>query len=354
MMSRLRPHDLHQETIAHLKQGLVRENILEARCHLSYGEKFVKPLLSVLSLGTLLFLPLEIRQHVLSFLDIKSLLTMRRVSYACMKLVNYSLPHQKVLMFAPNALRMAIALGMHDKYTMSDLFAALCERTCFDCGTTTNYICLWTCRRICLSQNGCCKPSTRLWKLGPDQCVHFWSDDGTEYREAKVVDKDAFRIKPVSGVYSLVRPIGAGGALVKRLSVTPGDEFVDLDRIYKDNFGEDLSLENTCMSVCAEIVLHRSVTVVVAPWLSKLDSAVTCSLQCPLCLCGMDEGDMYGIRCYYCKWADDKNNKLLIPNWDNAMVARQCELWTKEGKKKHLCEAHSTEELATDVEQVSF
>lgn len=82
-----------------------------------------------------------------------------------MSLVNSDLHYHKVVTNAPMALRMAISVGMHDKYTIADPFAALCQRTCTDCGTLAHYICLFTCQRVCLSQSGFCRGDTGPWKL---------------------------------------------------------------------------------------------------------------------------------------------------------------------------------------------
>lgn len=155
---------LRQHTIALLKQHIVNEHSPNPRCPLDH-EKHDCTTLANARVGDLHILPSEIRHHVLSFLDIKSLLTFRRASKLAMNLVHSNTEYYKVVTKASMALRMAIAIGMHDKYTIAYLFGALCQRKCADCNTLAHHVCLLTCERLCLSQNGFFQGKLGPWRL---------------------------------------------------------------------------------------------------------------------------------------------------------------------------------------------
>ncbi|KNG46407.1 f-box cyclin-like protein [Stemphylium lycopersici] len=316
---------IRQSTITHLKKYIVKEPILETRCPLDHG-KHHATCPPTASLGNLDALPTELKQHVVSFLDIKSLLTIRRVSKPAMSLVNSVLEYQKVVTNAPMTLRMAIAIGTHDKYTIYDLFNALCEQKCADCGALAHYICLFTCRRVCLNQNGACSGKLAPWKLTSDADGDWvfpgHCDGGPSI--AVQVDSKTPVFTPVPGHYALVRPAPNGAAMCTVLRVYPGDVWVDMEcvpdgkRIVAENMSEEERAVNR--------VLGKSISVVVAPWLSRTS---------------MDS--MYGSLCKFCKEQNDKaTNKPLrrVPRWQDVMHLRVCEIWTDKGLVQHMCEAH--------------
>ncbi|EDU42685.1 F-box domain containing protein [Pyrenophora tritici-repentis] len=319
---------LQQETFEHLREGIVDEDALETRYPLDYGNQdFTLSLEYDVSLGALDALPIELQQKVLSFLDIKALLVFRRVSKPALSLVNTLLEYQKIVMNAPMALRMSIAIGMHENYTISQLFDALCERGCADCGTLAHYICLFTCSRLCLSQNGCC-PGKLAPRILLDLPVQ--DDDGSIQSDMQVenapdnwVPEHVPRFTPVPGTYFVSRPLCKYGSTHTLTKIRPGNVFIDMNAFDngKKFVSQYIDSEDQVMNV-----LYKTISVVVAPWLSKTSMSFECGMQCPGCM----EEDREAIS----------NLSVLQTSITPNLDTRVCEIWTKEGLVEHARRAH--------------
>jgi hypothetical protein len=294
---------LQQSTVAHLKRHVVDESVLEARCPLEHGKHSFQPPADA-SLGALDALPNETKDHTLAFLDIESLLTFRRISKTAMNLVDSQLDYQKIITNAPNALRMAAAIGVHHTYTINNLFDALRSHTYADCGTRTHYVCPFTCRRICLSQNG--------WCPGRLHC-HLQTDAEDHYLEVRSQDVDhALTIElktscpnftPVPGAYTMYRSTMVG-EMSYCTYVQPGDIYIDAiaDPEAKIKLAEHMRTDDANIGYS---VLHKSMSVGVAPWLSFGD---------------MD--GQYGMRCDICRVEDEKGARYLFSHLSWALPGK--------------------------------
>jgi hypothetical protein len=278
---------LQNSTIAHFKRHIVDESVLEAHCSLDHGRHSFQPPADA-SIGAINALPNETKDHMLASLDIESLLTFRRVSKTSVNLVDSQLEYQRIITNAPNALRMAVAIGVHHTYTISNLIDAFCSRTCADCGTRTHYVCLFTCRRICPSQNS--------WCPGRLHC-HLQTDAEDRYLEVRSQDVDhALTIEPkascpnftpVPDAYTMYRSTMVG-EMSYCTYVQPGDIYIDAsaDPEAKIKLAEHMRTDDTNIGYS---ILHKSMSVVVAPWLSVGDM-----------------GRQYGMRCDICRMEDEK------------------------------------------------
>jgi hypothetical protein len=80
-------------------------------------------------------------------------------------------------------------------------------------------------------------------------------------------------------------------------------------------------------------VLHKSMSVVVAPWLSVGDMGGQYGMRCDICRMGDEKGARY--LCSHLIWA-------LPGRMDCAQIVgtRQYEIWTEKGLVEHMREAH--------------
>jgi hypothetical protein len=185
---------------------------------------------------------------------------------------------------------MAVAMGVHHTYTTSNLFDALCSCTCADCGILAHYICLFTCRRICLSQNG--------WCLSRLHC-HLQSDAEDRYLDVRshalTIELKAScpSFTPVPGVCTMYRSTMVG-EMSYCTYVQPGDIYIDAsaDSEAKVKLAEHRRTDDTNVGY---IVLHKSLSVVVTPWFRV-----------------GDKGGQYGMRCEICRVEDEEGARYLF------------------------------------------
>ncbi|USP77880.1 hypothetical protein yc1106_05154 [Curvularia clavata] len=306
---------LQQLMIDRLKKKIVKGSILRTRCPLNNGRHNCKNPAHAY-VGNLHTLPVEIQHRILSFLDIKSLLVFRRA-----------------ITNAPMALRMAIAIGMHDKYTVADLFAALCNRTCAKCGTLAHYLCLLTCKRICLGQNGSCRGELGPWKLVRRDGDN-WTSHAHDNGEIDINTEDfgnPLSFKPVPGLYKSARPED-DLSMARSRRVNPSDIFIHWDGAKYQDWDELDDVRKGFIGV--NLTLNKSLSVVFAPWLSKHSLA-----------------GVYGTQCLVCKTEDEKRNRNTAPNTINLkdyINMRRYEIWTEEGLVQHMREVHGLAESECD------
>ncbi|EMD63863.1 hypothetical protein COCSADRAFT_172107 [Bipolaris sorokiniana ND90Pr] len=278
------------------------------------------------TLGILYTFPIELQQRIVSHLDVKSLLVFRRVSKPAMSLVNSLLEYKKIMIHAPMALRMAIAIKTHHRFTISDLFAALCQRHCEDCGILAHYICLFTCRRICLSQEKYCEGS-----LAP--CVTIPSSGGDyiitcglfEYNSMIFrIPNNAPRFSPVPGFHMNARIAGKVDHFNK-IDINSRDSYVDMNYVVP---GLKKYLPESLRVVTEEkMVMMKSVSAVVAPWMSKRSLDAEYGMQCQTCMAEQKR--------YIARFRSNSNSSMRI---------LQCAVWTKEELEKHMREEHGVVE----------
>ncbi|KAJ6441513.1 F-box domain-containing protein [Purpureocillium lavendulum] len=101
------------------------------------------------SLGILDTLPLEILDHVLAEVDLRTVLAVRHVNRRARDLVDFSPTYRAVARFAENALCGALNIGCAPWVTCGALCDALCTPTCECCGDFAGYIYLLGCARVC-------------------------------------------------------------------------------------------------------------------------------------------------------------------------------------------------------------
>ncbi|EMD93061.1 hypothetical protein COCC4DRAFT_61163 [Bipolaris maydis ATCC 48331] len=322
---------LRNASIPDVSHSTTRELILSWRVPLDHGKHDCTHSPKA-TLGTLHAFPAELQQRTVSYLDIKSFLEFRRVSKLAMHLVNSLLEYQKIMTHAPTALRMAIAIKTHHRYTISDLFAALCQRHCEDCGTLAHYVCLFTCRRICLSQEKYCEGSLAPCLVRSDPTGVYGITRGVLGHVIMVTDipDNVPRFWPVPGFYMHTRIAGEGGKSKYHL-IRNGDSYVDMNYILP---GWKLDIDPFLgEKIETEMVLKKSISAVVAPRLSK-----------------MSWGAEYGMHCPICNAKTERRIDWLEPCWDASIDIRQYDVWTKEELGKHMREEHGVVEKLVQVD----
>lgn len=85
--------ELQRTTARMLDDWIVDPEILIQNCPLDHGRHEIKP---KHGLGSLHSLPAELQQHILGFVDIKTLFALRSVSMSAMGAVNGIVEYQKV------------------------------------------------------------------------------------------------------------------------------------------------------------------------------------------------------------------------------------------------------------------
>ncbi|KNG46410.1 zinc finger containing protein [Stemphylium lycopersici] len=130
--------ELQRTTARMLDDWIVDPEILIQNCPLDHGRHEIKP---KHGLGSLHSLPAELQQHILGFVDIKTLFALR-----------------SVMKHAPNSIRMAIGIQTAHTFNIKELFTKLCERTCGEigCEKLAAYVNVFTLSRHCLFIGGDC------------------------------------------------------------------------------------------------------------------------------------------------------------------------------------------------------
>jgi hypothetical protein len=132
--------------------GLVR------RCPLDYTrhDTSLSSQIQCNNLGTFDRLPAELQHLILEELDLQSLLTFRRMNRKALHFINNLSSWRKILVHAPNTIRMAIGLKVASRFSLKHLFEVLCEKHCPSCGKFAPMINIFTLQRLCYSVRGGC------------------------------------------------------------------------------------------------------------------------------------------------------------------------------------------------------
>ncbi|KAM3069587.1 hypothetical protein ACMFMG_005688 [Clarireedia jacksonii] len=136
------------------KEIFLPPSLLARRCHLDHflRTRFaMSPNSSSSPTGSsLLNLPLECFHNIIQYLDITSLMTVRRTSQDCRAAVDRLLPWKDLVQHAPQALRAVIALEIATTTLLLQLHTALTTASCFYCDDEfAGYLSLFECKRVC-------------------------------------------------------------------------------------------------------------------------------------------------------------------------------------------------------------
>ena len=93
--------------------------------------------------------PAEIIEHILSNVDLASLMLLRSISRRLHFLIDCLVPYKMILANAPNALRALLSTGAANYFTILDLYGALRAQDCFLCNRFGAFLYLLECRRCC-------------------------------------------------------------------------------------------------------------------------------------------------------------------------------------------------------------
>ncbi|KAK2768241.1 hypothetical protein FQN54_000093 [Arachnomyces sp. PD_36] len=105
----------------------------------------------VIAQGPLDKMSVEILVHIISQLDLKTLMKLRSVNHYLKQIVDHSiLPLRQVIKHAPNTLIAIFRTGMASHLTVSDVVEAMYSQTCVICGGFGPALHLLTCKRCCL------------------------------------------------------------------------------------------------------------------------------------------------------------------------------------------------------------
>ncbi|KAG0127763.1 hypothetical protein HOY82DRAFT_61870 [Tuber indicum] len=95
------------------------------------------------------YLPLEIINEILLFLDIRSLLAFRRVNTTALATINSLPEYRAVITHAPDVIRAYVAIDLSSHANIHELFQALTSKLCSYCNSFGAFIFLLECRRVC-------------------------------------------------------------------------------------------------------------------------------------------------------------------------------------------------------------
>ncbi|CAO2651385.1 Nn.00g039550.m01.CDS01 [Neocucurbitaria sp. VM-36] len=186
-----------------LDDALLNPDLVVRQCPLDHGRHTLNP---QFGLGSLDKLPIELQHEILGHVDVKSLFTFRRVSQSAMMTVNSVLEYQKILKHAASCIRMAFAIRQADCYTIKQLFAKLCQKTCDGpkCTKFAPYLDIFTLTRRCLSlgsahtvDNMCATSITQINS-------HFWYQSHPLSPFSDIYELFGLRsFAPIKGVYGV-------------------------------------------------------------------------------------------------------------------------------------------------------
>lgn len=181
-MSAHRLADAQQRAVKQLNLNILDPEILRSHCPLDHGRHIPVP---KASLDILTSLPPELHFEILGRVDLQSLLVFRRVNQKAMatrdgmsefkKVNSYptltlaALNRQEILEYTPNTIRMAIGIRTAHTFTIKDLFAKLCQKSCdMGCGRMAPYVDVFKLSSRCLWVGGLCDRS-----VGPENVLRL-------------------------------------------------------------------------------------------------------------------------------------------------------------------------------------
>ncbi|KAF2821559.1 hypothetical protein CC86DRAFT_470747 [Ophiobolus disseminans] len=253
------------------------------------------------NLGLLDTLPQEIQLEVLRLLDLKSLLIFRRVNEHAHAVVHNMTEWRKVAANAFNTITMAQIIRTHDTFTIVDLVRKLEQRVCVDCGKSCMFMDMFRLERVCLGVNGPCES-----EAGPEylsrvqQAFH-----DVDFSDSLLEKIPSFYVAPRS--YSISRHI-RGFVETKTMVVETREMMCNSETVYAAVVEQDY-IENPeafprpfpSMLIDTAIhpwqrILRRSLSCVVAPWLTKGSMESEWATFCAACQTQEDDAFEIGYR----------------------------------------------------------
>ncbi|KAH7063838.1 hypothetical protein BKA63DRAFT_609002 [Paraphoma chrysanthemicola] len=201
--------DAQRRAVMILNRQILDPRVLLKNCLLDYGRHEVKP---KYDLGGLDLLPTEIRCAILENIDVKTLLVFRAVNKRAMATVDEVPCFKKIMINAPNTVRMAIGIRTAHTFTIKQLHDKLCQETCDSgCGRPAPYIDVCMLSRRCLWTGGACDRS-----MGPQTAYELsflfpWERDPAESDLVYQIQPDdvpSFRAIPERYGHNLFRVDG--------------------------------------------------------------------------------------------------------------------------------------------------
>jgi hypothetical protein len=131
---------------------LLDPDILVQHCPLDYGRHVLRP---VAYLGQL-NLPIEILHRILSYVDMESLLTFRRINNRSTEVVDAMPGWKKAMDNASGVVRMAVGIKTAHRFTLPYLIQRLERKKCCLCGRPAPYFSVFSLTHHCLGPGVSC------------------------------------------------------------------------------------------------------------------------------------------------------------------------------------------------------
>jgi hypothetical protein len=106
---------------------------------------------SLVNIGVLKTLPLEIIHSILKILDLQCLTDFRAASWCARALVDSIPSYSAMVQHCPDALRALLSTHMAVHSTAQDIFEALCTQACVGCGQFGPLLDMFTAHRYCIT-----------------------------------------------------------------------------------------------------------------------------------------------------------------------------------------------------------
>ncbi|KAI2822907.1 hypothetical protein CBS63078_6805 [Aspergillus niger] len=234
----------------------------------------LEPLSTSTGLGQLQLLHLELIHEVCLYLDIESLFRFRKVSRCAQQYVSTSRFYRETTTHALDALCVLLRTKVANRFTLAELFAALCTRDCTLCSSSFGgFLFLPTLLRCCFS----CLPKGRLPQLVPYTDAKWYISSKSKTKSSGLASLLPV-LRTIPGIYSM-----------QEVSIKGRKQLVTMDDLIRIVGSKPSSDEEAIWTAARSYSNLPFMATTALPYLDRASGRVEEGVSCSGCQVSLEE-----------------------------------------------------------------
>ncbi|GLA26489.1 hypothetical protein M752DRAFT_217547 [Aspergillus phoenicis ATCC 13157] len=225
-------------------------------------------------LGKLELLHLELIHEVCLYLDIESLFRFRQVSRHAQQYVSTSRFYRETTTHALDALCVLLRTKVANRFTLAELFTALCTRDCTLCSSSFGgFLFLPTLLRCCFS----CLPKGRLPRLVPYTDAKWYISSKSKAKSSGLASLLPV-LRTIPGIYSM-----------QEVSIKGRKQLVTMDDLIRIVGSKPSSDEEAVWTAARSYASLPFMVTTALPYLDRVSGRVEDGVSCSGCQVSLEE-----------------------------------------------------------------